>query len=81
MKSPLIEQADYIDNKEKYSDLQILNSMGGYYVGTLYEEDEGFLVPGSRDSNYFKTRIEAEEFLQKLETGSKDALNKLRDHP
>ena len=88
MKSPMIENADYIEDKEKYSELQVLSSMGGYYVGTIYTNhkafSDGFYTrpePGSRDTNYFKTYQEAEDFLKELESGSKEALNKLRTHP
>ena len=36
MKSPMVENAEYIKDKEKYSELQILRSGAGYYIGTLY---------------------------------------------
>ena len=43
MKSPLVESADYIKDKENYSDLQVLMSGAGYYIGTVYNNPEGYL--------------------------------------
>ncbi len=60
MKSPMVTQADYIADKGRYSDLQVLQSAAGYYIGTVYENPEGFTEPGSRDSDYFKTKEQAE---------------------
>lgn len=67
MKSPMVEAAEYliIDEKSKYSDLQVLRSAAGYYVGTTYDEHE----PGSRDSDYFPDRISAELHLRAIERG------------
>ena len=48
-----------------YSELQVLLSGNGYYIGTLYHDPEGYSVPGSRDSvEYFPTAILAEEALR-----------------
>ena len=70
MKSPTVSSADYISEPEKsrYSDLKVMSSAAGYYVGTTYEnfDDEGvfeFSEPGSRDSGYFRTKEEAEACL------------------
>lgn len=63
MKSPMVKNADYIENKAGYSDLQILSSAAGYYIGTIYTDEDGFKEPGSRDSDYFTTRQEAEKAL------------------
>jgi hypothetical protein len=69
MRSPMIEQADYITDKDRYSDMQVLRSAAGYYVGTLYH-GEGLNEPGSRDSEgYFKTRGEAEAHLADIKAG------------
>ena len=50
-----------------YSDLQVMKSAAGYYVGTFYmdslDSGETFLCPGSRDSQYFRTHEEASAFL------------------
>lgn len=45
-----------------YGPLTVLRSAAGYYVGTLYREPLG-LVPGSRDSDYFRTFREAKSYL------------------
>jgi hypothetical protein len=65
MKSPMITETGHITNKDRYSDLQVLKSRAGYYVGTVYIED-GFETPGSRDSDYFATQTEAEEYLRAI---------------
>ena len=65
MKSPLITKSEHIANKDRYSELQVLQSRAGYYVGTVYIED-GVQMPGSRDSGYFATQAEAEEYLRAI---------------
>lgn len=72
MKSPMVTNLECITDKAGYSDLQVLKSGGGFYVGTLYTGPGGFEEPGSRDSHYFKTREEAERYLKDL-TGIRDA--------
>lgn len=62
MKSPLIANSGLIDDKENYSELQVLKSAAGFYIGTTYDGD-GFIEPGSRDSAYFRTHDEAQRFL------------------
>jgi hypothetical protein len=76
MKSPMIQTASYLDDKEKsgYSDLQVLKSAAGWYVGTTFWNTEdvpgvSFMEPGSRDSDYFASKEEAEDFLRRLEAG------------
>lgn len=59
MKSPMIENADYIEDKKGYSELQVLSSAAGYYVGTTYTDEDGFTEPGSRDSGYYRTYEDA----------------------
>jgi hypothetical protein len=69
MKSPMIQNANYIENKSGYSDLQVLSSAAGYYVGTIYTDPEdGFREPGSRDSDYFRTYEQAEKYLKLITT-------------
>ena len=64
MKSPLVESADYIKDKENYSDLQVLMSGAGYYIGTVYNNPEGYPEPGSRDSwDYYPTKDAAQQAL------------------
>lgn len=77
MKSPMLKNIG-VDNADYYSDLQVLSSNAGYYVGTLYTED-GIEEPGSRDSGYFKLRKEAEDFLASLT--EETAPGKLRTNP
>lgn len=80
MKSPMVKFLE-VDDPENYSDLKVLHSAAGYYVGTIYTGSDGFEEPGSRDSGYFGTKEGAEKFLKELESGSKEALAKLRMHP
>ena len=53
----------------RVSELQVLFSNAGYYIGRLlYDENNTFVAPYSRDSGYFETREEALEairFMQK----------------
>ena len=83
MKSPMIENAEYIKEEEKgsYSELEVLHSSGGYYIGTIYHNPDGYDEPGSRDSQYFSTSEKAEEFLKALQEDSTEAKNQLRSHP
>ncbi len=77
MKSPMIRDANYVDDKEKYSELMVLQSAAGYYVGTMYTNEDGYEEPGSRDSDYFRTRNEAEIFLKYTEqSNDEDFLRK-----
>lgn len=67
MKSPQVQNASYIDeeDKEQYSDLQVLQSAAGYYIGTIFTGKDGFQEPGSRDSEYFPTKQHAETALKR----------------
>ena len=58
MKSPIVEKFA-ADEKEGYSDLKVLRSNAGWYIGTIFTDKDGSKEPGSRDSQYFKTRDEA----------------------
>ena len=70
-----------------YTDLQVLRSAAGFYIGTMYVERDasGQIVwqePGSRDSDYFGTRKAAEKSLSLLTAlGDDTAAMVLRDHP
>jgi hypothetical protein len=48
----------------EYSDLRVLRSAAGWYIGTIYQQDGS---PGSRDSCYFKTEQDADFALAMLE--------------
>ncbi len=55
----------------KYTDLQVMRSGAGGYIGTEYEyidKDSGYTIaePGSRDSNYFPTEELANYALAQL---------------
>ena len=43
-----------------YSELKVLMSAAGYYLGTTYQG-----MPGSRESGYFASEAEAEDALEK----------------
>jgi hypothetical protein len=84
MRSPMVENTPYYDNfkKAQYSELQVLRSAAGWYVGTTYTNEDGRWVgPGSRDSGYFATEAEAQAFLNALEAGDEEALSQLRLEP
>lgn len=66
----------FMDNAVRggYSDLRVLRSNAGHYVGTVYEEydAEGKLVwqePGSRDTGYYDTEEEAALTLRQMQGG------------
>ena len=71
MKSFQVERLrndDTITGEEyaKYSELQVLKSDAGYYIGTTFK-GEHFNEPGSRDTSYFETEEVAKEALELLE--------------
>ena len=49
------------------TELKVMCSAAGWYIGTGYIEEEGYEVPNSRESGYFATRKEAEEELARWE--------------
>jgi hypothetical protein len=53
-------------NEARYSDLQVLKSAAGYYVGTIYSDGQ-YGEPGSRDTDYFPTKKAANVALALLE--------------
>jgi len=71
-----------VEDPENYSELKVLRSNNGYYIGTTYTDPkDGFVEPGSRDSGYFKTRDLAEAVLKSIELKPSEAIHKLRLHP
>lgn len=64
MKSPMVTNLDCIPDKDRYTELRVLKSAAGWYVGTLHIDPEYGAEPGSRDSGYFRTEIEAARFLE-----------------
>lgn len=53
-------------DRAKFSDLQVLRSAAGWYIGTIHTDEEGFQEPGSRDSIYFASEEIAKKVLDKL---------------
>lgn len=69
MKSPMVENASYLTKKTGYSELQVLKSAAGFYIGTMFvDPEDGFQEPGSRDSDYFPSREEAQAELDTWES-------------
>lgn len=63
--------------RARYSDLQVLQSAAGWYIGTVYTAEEGWQEPGSRDSDYYPTEERAKfalTYLEKLWELCKDEL-------
>jgi hypothetical protein len=53
------------EDAKRYSDLRVLQSGAGFYIGTVYDNPEGYTEPGSRESyHYYPTREEAEQALE-----------------
>lgn len=46
-----------------YSELQVLESSAGFYIGRYYNGD-GYSVPGNRESKYFPTKEVADNKLK-----------------
>ena len=44
----------------KISELQVLRSSAGFYIGRTCIEDDGFVEPYSRESGYYHTREAAQ---------------------
>ncbi len=72
MKSPMIQQGGFIPKEERprYTEMQVMKSNAGYYVGTYYNNPDGYQEPGSRDSGYFATAEEAEQELKEIIAGN-----------
>lgn len=51
----------------RYSELQVLCSRAGYYIGTTYQNSDGYQEPGSRDSDYYSTKERADYAFRYLE--------------
>ncbi len=60
-----LQVALHCADPENYSDLQVLRSAAGYYVGTIYN-NHTHPEPGSRDTGYFLSEDEAKYALQTL---------------
>ena len=53
----------YPSSDGEYSDLQVLQSPAGWYVGIMFHNNDGFDEPGSRESQYFDTEALAKQAL------------------
>lgn len=72
MKSKQVERYGG-EEQTGYSEMQVLKSPAGWYVGTIYTSPtDGFQEPGSRDSGYFNTYEEAQAFLEAMERGEEE---------
>lgn len=54
--------------RRKYSELKVMHSPTGYYIGTTYQGEHG-IEPGSRDSGYLSKKELADTILKELESG------------
>lgn len=62
MKGHLASQ--YPSSDGEYSDLKVMRSAAGWYIGTEFHHKEGYIEPGSRESEYFSTEEKAEKALK-----------------
>jgi hypothetical protein len=60
---------------QNYSDLRVLRSAAGWYVGTIYCPDSKTEEPGSRDTGYFASKEEADYAFQTLLMLERFAIN------
>lgn len=70
--------AEIHDKDGFYTCLQVGQSGAGYFIGRLYHNNEGYLEPGSRESDYFATHAEAEAALDSGEYEARVAPEVLR---
>lgn len=54
------------DDKGTVSELRVMQSAAGYYVGTSFIHENGWQEPNSRDSGYFRTAEGAEKELKSM---------------
>jgi hypothetical protein len=46
-----------------YGELRVCSSGNGFYIGRVFYDELGFNVPGSRESDYYRSKIEAQKAL------------------
>ena len=61
----------YPSSEGEYTDLQVLHSAAGYYIGTIFlhnktSEFPGLQEPGSRESDYYRTKEAAQKELDAM---------------
>ena len=78
MKSSQVSRHDS-EHKNSYTPLQVLSSAAGFYIGTLYNNPDGYQEPGSRDSGYFNSFQQAEDMLESWKRN--ENLLSMREHP
>ena len=78
MRSFIVAEMD-AKNADRYSELKVMHSPAGYYIGTSYKGDH-ITEPGSRDSHYFDSREQATAYLTMVEA-SPNPEQFLRTHP
>jgi hypothetical protein len=72
MRSLQIKNVVPLAEQDQFSDLKVMKSGAGYYVGTTYTDPAtGYSEPGSRDTDYY-TKEDAERVLAALEKFEKD---------
>lgn len=74
LKSKIVQNVIPPEGQSNYTELQVLCSNAGWYVGTMYQEKDhkGNVLweePGSRDTDYFKSREDAERYLGLMKKG------------
>jgi len=55
--------SQYPSPEGTYSDVKVLRSAAGYYIGTIFHHMDGYDEPGSRESGYYPTKELAEKAL------------------
>ncbi|MDO4644044.1 MAG: hypothetical protein Q4A74_09410 [Cardiobacteriaceae bacterium] len=61
-----IANRPWAEKPEEDSDLRILKSAAGYYVGRVELDEEGHEWPFSRESDYYRSKEKAEDALKFL---------------
>jgi hypothetical protein len=62
MSEPITVGEPYRDSEGEWSALMVLRSGAGYYIGrTFTGHGTGWMEPGTRESDYFRTSREAED--------------------
>lgn len=54
----VLSGAESNEEDERVSELKVMRSNAGYYIGTTYMEEYGE-VPNTRETGYFRTKEEA----------------------
>ena len=56
------------------SELKVMQSGAGYYIGREWNDPAGFTEPASRESDYYQTRDEAQKELDAMSFKVRDCL-------